>query len=315
MPEVAHERALAKLTRSLEVLGRRADGYHLLRAEMVTLDFGDLLEIEPLDDPGQDRRGPGPGESRLEILDEVAWSGAERGSPWGGELPLGARPESPPGPSPAAPAVPLGADNLVLRALSLAGRRARVRLHKRIPAGAGLGGGSADAAAVLRWAGVADLLAGARLGADVPFCMVGGRALVGGVGEQVEDLEPDDACYLCCTPAFGVSTPLVYRAFDELGKGALAGRRAGANDLEPAAVAVEPRLALVRDLLAEVTGLVPSLAGSGSTWFVECDSRTGRGLARQLAEAVAERRARASITIGRTVPTYAALRASAGSAG
>ncbi len=84
--------------------------------------------------------------------------------------------------------VPAGDDNLVRRALAAAGRQAFVRLYKRIPAGAGLGGGSADAAAVLRWAGVTDLTVAARLGADVPFCLIGGRARVRGVGEQVEPL-------------------------------------------------------------------------------------------------------------------------------
>ncbi len=67
--------------------------------------------------------------------------------------------------------------------------RPTVRLTKRIPPGAGLGGGSADAAAVLRWAGVVDDVAlAARLGADVPFCVRGGRARVTGIGEVLEPL-------------------------------------------------------------------------------------------------------------------------------
>ena len=68
------------------------------------------------------------------------------------------------------------------------GARPRVHVDKRIPHGGGLGGGSADAAAVLRWAGVDDLGAASRLGADVPFCLVGGRARVRGIGEVVEPL-------------------------------------------------------------------------------------------------------------------------------
>ena len=63
-----------------------------------------------------------------------------------------------------------------------------MHIDKRIPPGGGLGGGSADAAAVLRWAGVDDLAAAAALGADVPFCLVGGRARVRGIGEVVEPL-------------------------------------------------------------------------------------------------------------------------------
>jgi 4-diphosphocytidyl-2-C-methyl-D-erythritol kinase len=67
------------------------------------------------------------------------------------------------------------------------------------------------------------------------------------------------------TPPFGCSTPAVYRVWDDLG----GPRAAGPNDLEPAALVVEPRLAAVRDELADATGQVPVLAGSGSTWFVE----------------------------------------------
>jgi 4-diphosphocytidyl-2-C-methyl-D-erythritol kinase len=153
----------------------------------------------------------------------------------------------------------------VLAALQACGRQARVRLTKRIPPGAGLGGGSSDAAAVLRWAGVHDLDLAARLGADVPFCLVGGRARVGGIGEVVEPLAPEPRVLTLLTPPFGCSTVEVYRAWDRLG-----GPRGDAgNDLEPAALAVEPRLAAYRDRLAEASGQRPRLAGSGSTWFVD----------------------------------------------
>jgi 4-diphosphocytidyl-2-C-methyl-D-erythritol kinase len=165
---------------------------------------------------------------------------------------------------PAAAGVPVEG-NLVERALDAVGRRARVHLHKVIPAGAGLGGGSADAAAVLRWAGVDDLAVAASLGADVPFCLVGGRARVRGVGEVVEPLPDEARFFTLLNPALHVSTPAVYAAWDRLG-GPTAD---GPNDLEPAALAVEPRLAAARDELGERTGGVPVLAGSGSTWFVE----------------------------------------------
>jgi 4-diphosphocytidyl-2-C-methyl-D-erythritol kinase len=163
--------------------------------------------------------------------------------------------------------VPAGSNNLVTRALAAIGRQAAVRLHKRIPVGAGLGGGSADAAAVLRWAGVNDLTLAVGLGADVPFCLVGGRARVRGVGEQVEPLafnEVAGCAYTLVTPPFPVATALVYQAWDRLG-GPTA---AGPNDLEPAALLVEPRLAAWRDGLGDATGQVPVLAGSGGTWFV-----------------------------------------------
>ena len=118
-----------------------------------------------------------------------------------------------------------------------------MRLVKRIPAGAGLGGGSADAAAVLRWAGVLDPAVAAGLGADVPFCVVGGRALVTGIGEVVEPLGFEAFTAVLVTPALTVSTPEVYRAWDALG--GPTGEHG--NDLEPPPLVVEPRLGWWRD--------------------------------------------------------------------
>ncbi len=215
--------ARAKLTLSLRVTGVRADGYHLIDSEMITLDLADRLEIRPGD--GLEVRGPTAGP------------------------------------------VPEDDDNLVRRALAVAGRRAYIRLHKQIPAGAGLGGGSADAAAVLRWAGISDPEVAARLGADVPFCLIGGRARVSGVGEKVQPLPLDEAAgvaYTLLTPPLHVSTAEVYQAWDRLGSPV--GERG--NDLEPAALVVQPGLAGWRDLLGSATGEVPRLAGSGGTWFV-----------------------------------------------
>ena len=163
--------------------------------------------------------------------------------------------------------VPGGKDNLVCRALAAVDRRAAVHLEKRIPTGGGLGGGSADAAAVLRWAGCDDLRLAVRLGADVPFCLVGGRARVRGVGEVIEPLpfEPvEGRAYTLIVPPLHVSTPEVYRAWDRLG----GPTGASGNDLEPAALAVEPELARWRDRLGDATGEAPRLAGSGGTWFV-----------------------------------------------
>ena len=162
-------------------------------------------------------------------------------------------------------AVPAGGENLVVRALDAVGRTAEVHLHKRSPPGSGLGGGSSDAAAVLRWAGCRDVEVAAALGADVPFCVVGGRARVGGIGERVEPLPFQEGTYTLLTPPFGCSTEAVYREWDRLG----GPTGTGANDLEPAALAVEPSLGAYRDRLGEVSGATPTLAGSGSTWFVE----------------------------------------------
>jgi 4-diphosphocytidyl-2-C-methyl-D-erythritol kinase len=156
-------------------------------------------------------------------------------------------------------------DDLVSRALRLVGRTASARVDKQIPAGAGLGGGSADAAAILRWAGHTDPMAAAGLGADVPFCVVGGRARVTGIGEVVEPLPFVDRTYTLLTPPVHCPTAAVYAAWDELG--GPTGEHA--NDLEPAALHVLPDLARWRDELSEASGSVPMLAGSGSTWFVE----------------------------------------------
>lgn len=232
MTPVTHERpgrlpallrAYAKLTLSLRVVGVRADGYHLIDSEMVSVDLADSI--------------------RLDAGEGIVVSGAT--------------------------GAPVAADrsNLVWRALEATGRVASVELSKRIPAGAGLGGGSADAAAILRWAGCHDPAVAAGLGSDVPFCVVGGRARVTGVGEHVTSLpfeEVRERSYTLLMPPLAVPTADVYREWDRQG----GSPAPGGNDLEPAALAVEPRLATWRDILADATGEQPSLAGSGSTWWV-----------------------------------------------
>jgi 4-diphosphocytidyl-2-C-methyl-D-erythritol kinase len=166
---------------------------------------------------------------------------------------------------PAAPPGGLGADDLVARALHLVGRTASVTVRKTIPAGAGLGGGSADAAAILRWAGWSDAVGAASLGADIPFCVAGGRARVGGIGELLEPLPFRPATLTLLTPPLHCSTPAVYRRWDELG----GPHDPSGNDLTPAALDLEPELGRWRDRLGEETGRRARLAGSGSTWFVE----------------------------------------------
>jgi 4-diphosphocytidyl-2-C-methyl-D-erythritol kinase len=163
-------------------------------------------------------------------------------------------------------------DNLVEKALELVNRRAAVRLAKRIPVGAGLGGGSADAAAVLRWAGVTSHEVAAQLGSDVPFCLVGGRARVSGVGECVDALPFEDRRFVLLLPPISVDTGAVYRAWDYLRRqeGAFSdGREVSGNDLEEAALTVAPQLRHWRETFAGITGMRPRLAGSGSAWFVE----------------------------------------------
>jgi 4-diphosphocytidyl-2-C-methyl-D-erythritol kinase len=99
----------------------------------------------------------------------------------------------------------------------------------------------------------------------VAFCLQGGRARVRGIGEILDALPFVERTLTLLTPPFGCSTPAVYRAWDDLG-GPTAD---GPNDLEPAALVVEPRLAGWRDRLGGATGATPVLAGSGSTWFVD----------------------------------------------
>jgi 4-diphosphocytidyl-2-C-methyl-D-erythritol kinase len=154
-----------------------------------------------------------------------------------------------------------GPDNLVLRAAAEVGLLAEFRLHKAIPPGAGLGGGSSDAAAVLRAGGggrgdLAEIAA--RLGADVPFFLRGGRARAGGRGEAVQALKPEPAWYALAWPGFEVSTAAVYRAWDDVGGD-------GPNELFRAACAVEPRLAE----FAAGLGRAWRMTGSGSAFFIE----------------------------------------------
>jgi 4-diphosphocytidyl-2-C-methyl-D-erythritol kinase len=232
--------ARAKLTLSLRVLGRRADGFHDLEALVVSLrDPHDVvgLRIQP---------------------------------PFGVRVRLSGR---------AVIGVPVDETNLAARAARLlldaaadgedtgpwAASGLDISLHKTIPAGAGLGGGSADAAAILRWADVLDPAVAAALGADVPFCVVGGRARVTGVGEAVEPLPFEDAAFTLLTPPLHVATPAVYAEWDRLG-GPVDPN--GVNDLEPAALSLVPDLARYRDRLGDATGRTPALAGSGGTWFV-----------------------------------------------
>ena len=158
---------------------------------------------------------------------------------------------------------PLDDSNLVARVLRLVRRSAGVHIHKEIPHGGGLGGGSSDAAAVLRWSGYRDTVGAAAIGADVPFCLVGGRARVTGIGELVEPLPFEPMAITLVIPPLAISTPAAYHAWDELG-----GPQTDSNDLEPAAIKIEPRLAEWRDRIEKVTGERPTLAGSGATWFL-----------------------------------------------
>jgi len=267
--EGVSERARAKLNLGLAVRGRRPDGYHELHTLFATVDVCDEVRLVP--------RAEGV---RLRVAGEVA--------------------------------VPGGQENLAWRAaaayLEAAGVRGgvEIELTKRVPAGAGLGGGSADAAAVLRGlvrmypAGV-DLAALARgLGADVPFLLRGGLAEARGVGEELRFLEPVEAHFVLVKPPFGVTTAAAYAGLEpgdfgpELDvSGILEALRRGApppwrNDLERPVFRAHPELAeLKREL--EASGLAGVLmSGSGSTLLALVAGRAAaearaRALARRLA--------------------------------
>ena len=199
----------------------RADGYHLIDAEMVSLDLADTLTFDEGDGLVVRGRSAGVRGRRRQPrrAGRCARSGARRTSP--------STSASPPAPGSAAgPPTP-----------------------PRCCAGPAC----------------SDLDVAAGLGADVPFCLVGGRARVTGIGERVEPLPFEPRTFTLLTPPVHCSTPAVYRAWDGLG-GPTAD---GPNDLEPAALVVAPELAEWRDRLGDATGQTPVLAGSGSTWFVE----------------------------------------------
>lgn len=244
--------APAKLTLSLRVVGVRPDGYHLLESEMVSLDLADTLLVR-----SGDRLTVRPGDPDGEDPTDAPAIGAESPGTRGRD------------------GVPGGAGNLVSGALRALDRRADIELIKRVPPGAGLGGGSADAAAVLRWAECRDPEVALNLGADVPFCVTGGRALVRGIGEQIEPLPYEDRAFTLLLLPFGMDTAAVYRAWDRMASdrptppGTVTGQIPGGNDLEAAALQVDHRLAGWKAVFADATNREPRLAGSGSTWFVE----------------------------------------------
>jgi 4-diphosphocytidyl-2-C-methyl-D-erythritol kinase len=247
--------ALAKVTLSLRVTGVRPDGYHELEALTVS-------SAGPVDFVHLNRsRRPG-----------VRAAVQPRGS------------------------APTGADNLAARAAQLVLAEIpdwqgglRVRLRKQIPAGAGLGGGSSDAAAVLRLLGHVGglpelrlLELAAQLGSDVPFCLHGTPAWMRGRGERLDPITGLPALMLViAVPSFGCATNAVYRAWDELG--APRATRAIdvpppyahlvdclANDLESAAEHVQPRLAAFRARFEQIIERPALLCGSGSAyaaWF------------------------------------------------
>ncbi len=252
--------AHAKLNLFLRLLGRRPDGYHEILTCFHEIDLHDELALH----------AGAPG-IRLTLAETV-----ERGL-----------------------AVPPDATNLVVRAAELYAAETgvapawRFELRKRIPAGAGLGGGSSDAAAALRLLDAwhherlgTDALTrlAAKLGADVPFFVRGGTQLGSGIGTELQPIADAPVWYFALLlPPYGTSTADVYknagakltmpsdaasiRAFKVLAHKGLVEPNDWSNELEPAACAVQPALATLITRVRKA-GFAVRMSGSGSASFV-----------------------------------------------
>lgn len=202
-------KAHAKINWTLDILGTRKDGYHLMDMLMQSVDMHDTLWIEEAD---------------TLILEDAAQAQSAKTAQSSDEL--------------SSAAVTYDESNLVYRAAKKlrdycgVQKGARMRLLKTIPSGAGMGGGSADAAAALR--GLVQLWKlditeeellklGLSLGADIPFMLTGGLARVGGIGEEIAPLSPAPEVHLVMLqPCGGLSTKEVFGAFDALDPATLA---------------------------------------------------------------------------------------------
>jgi 4-diphosphocytidyl-2-C-methyl-D-erythritol kinase len=265
------EKAPAKVNLTLRVLGRRADGYHDIESLVAFAGVGDALTFKPGDDLALTVGGP---------------TAAAAGDV---------------------------ADNLVLKAArALAERIAGVRLgrftlSKRLPVAAGLGGGSADAAAALRLLARANALApddprlmqAARAtGADVPVCLDPRPRRMRGIGDILSDpLDLPRLFAVLVNPGVAVATADVFAALaaapagqsapaaEPLGPAALLAEIAGGrNDLEAPAIELEPAIAVVLAVLRKLPGCrLARMSGSGPTCFGLFDSsRTASAAARTL---------------------------------
>jgi 4-diphosphocytidyl-2-C-methyl-D-erythritol kinase len=246
-------KAPAKLNLTLDIMGLAAGGYHALDMVMQTISLYDTVTLEPSDD--------------IKIICP----------PW----------------------LPSGTGNLAYRAAealrAFAGARAGalIRLEKNIPAEAGLGGGSADAAAVLKglnelWElglGAGDLCKiGMSLGADVPFALAGGTARVKGMGESIEPIiGVKPLWFLIAKPVGGISTAEAYKLCDKIGAGKhpdntrfieamKAGdiegmAKAGGNALEKAAVKMLPEIGELISKMKSTGAGYCAMTGSGSAVF------------------------------------------------
>jgi 4-diphosphocytidyl-2-C-methyl-D-erythritol kinase len=170
-------------------------------------------------------------------------------------------------------------DNLVLKAAGALGVRAALTLDKRLPVAAGLGGGSADAAALLRLYGGGEAVARA-LGADVPACLLSRTARGEGRGDDIEPVEIEGlsgAPVLLVNPGVPLSTGAVFSAWDGKDRGPLERWEEGRNDLEAPAIALVPIIADVLGALGDAR--IARMSGSGATCFGLYDDEGARNSA------------------------------------
>ena len=272
---VVRVRTNAKVNLFLRVLGRRPDGYHELESIFHAISLGDDLEVRPAP--------PGDFDVRMRMDDGLK-----------GEIPA------------------LDENLVTIAARRLAERGATdggitVDVVKRIPIGAGLGGGSGNAAGILvalneLWGmelSTDDLhgIAGG-IGSDVPFCLGGGTALATARGEHLTALpSPRSMCFVLGISHEPLATRDVYAAWDELGSAEEVGSAAitfalGAddpaevasllhNDLEPAAFELRPGLLAKKEAMLEAGALGAAMSGSGPTIYgIARDPEHARAVAR-----------------------------------
>lgn len=235
--------APAKLNLFLHVVGRRADGYHLLQTVFCFVDYGDSLYFSLRDDGAVVHENPLPG-----VLPEH-------------DLTVRAA--------------------RLLQAETGVKQGVNIRLEKRLPMGGGLGGGSSDAATTLialnhLWqAGLSRSqleVLGLQLGADVPIFVHGHAAFAEGVGEVFTDVTLPDAWYLVLIPPVSVPTPAIFGAADLCRDTALIAAQEwqpgmGRNDMEPVAVRLHPVVGEYLDMLRPYAE--PRMSGSGACVFAE----------------------------------------------
>jgi 4-diphosphocytidyl-2-C-methyl-D-erythritol kinase len=284
--------APAKINLFLEVLARRGDGFHEIRTVLTGISVFDVVLLQAVDG------------SVITIKTRWAYGFAARDS-------VGAK-QAEAAHELLFGEIPQGPENLAWRAADLLRKRAgvtkgaKICLVKRIPAAAGLGGASSDAAAVLLAANAAwglhwptERLApiAAELGSDVPFFLMGGSAIATGRGEQLDAVRLARAPLVVVRPPVGLSTPRVYAACHpraeaagprslleslEAGKTASAAKQL-VNDLQPAAMKLTPWIERLAQEFEQQSVFGHQMSGSGSSYFAVCRSaRQARRIAAKL---------------------------------